>query len=230
MFAQPPRALPRILVLAGVLAWAAPPGVAGEIEGTVQITKPPPRKTAKRYPGRQGSSRAKTEPLPAVAYIVGPVAGAPATPPAEPPRMVQSGTRFFLKRDGALLPPVLAVTVGTTVAFPNEDDTFHNVFSYSKAKRFDLGRYSKGETKSVQFDEPGLVKVFCEIHKVMRAAILVLENPFHTMVEKDGTFRIPDLPAGQYQLAVWQADVGEQRVAVDVPAQGTARVAITLSK
>lgn len=106
-------------------------------------------------------------------------------------------------------PWLLPVYVGTTVEFPNMDLVFHNVFSYSKTKKFDLGRYGKGESKKVVFDKPGLVKVFCEIHKTMRAYILVLETPFFTTTDRKGYFDIADMPEGEYTLHVWQENTAE---------------------
>ena len=86
--------------------------------------------------------------------------------------------------------------MGATVSFPNGDPLFHNVFSYSRAKRFDLGRYPKGESKTVVFDKPGYVKVLCEVHKWMRAGILVVENPYHAVVQESGRFQFDEVPAG----------------------------------
>ena len=106
-------------------------------------------------------------------------------------------------------PWLLPVYVGTKVGFPNMDLVFHNVFSYSKTKKFDLGRYGKGESKQVLFDRPGLVKVFCEIHKTMRAYVLVLETPYFTTTNDKGYFIIDDVPDGSYTLHVWQENTEE---------------------
>jgi phosphatidate phosphatase APP1 len=89
------------------------------------------------------------------------------------------------------------------------DLVFHNVFSYSKTKKFDLGRYGKGESKQVMFNKPGLVKVFCEIHKTMRAYVLVLETPYFTTTDDKGYFIIEDVPDGRYTLHVWQENTEE---------------------
>lgn len=80
------------------------------------------------------------------------------------------------QRNQTFVPYVLPIVVGTTVTFPNSDRTYHNVFSFSKAKRFDLGRYGRGRSKSVRFDHPGVVRVFCEIHSHMSAYILVFAH------------------------------------------------------
>lgn len=107
------------------------------------------------------------------------------------------------QRDLVFRPQVLPVLVGTTVEFPNEDNLFHNVFSYSQTREFDLGRYPKGESRSVKFDEPGIVKVYCDIHAHMNAVILVLENPYFATPEDDGRYAIRDVPDGTYTMTFW---------------------------
>jgi plastocyanin len=101
-------------------------------------------------------------------------------------------------------PALLPVQIGTKVNFPNEDPLYHNVFSYSKTKRFDLGRYMKEESApEVVFDKAGEVKLFCEIHSHMRASILVLDTPHFVKTDADGKFRLEKLPAGEYVLKAW---------------------------
>src|SRR5207248_11305232 len=96
----------------------------------------------------------------------------------------------------------LPIEVGTRVEFPNLDDTYHNIFSYSPTKRFDLGRYRPEERPipSVVFDKPGLVTLRCDIHEHMRGLILVLSTPYFVMTDTAGRFRLVKLPAGTYQL------------------------------
>jgi plastocyanin len=114
-------------------------------------------------------------------------------------------------------PGLLAIRSGTTVAFPNLDDTYHNVFSYSKTKRFDLGRYRKGEKPGVvQFDKPGVVSLHCEIHGNMRGTILVLDTPYFQKTDAQGGYRLGPLPSGNYVLKAWvsEGDVRSQPVEV----------------
>jgi len=113
----------------------------------------------------------------------------------------------LVQRDQSFDPRVLAVTVGTTVEFPNADPIYHNVFSVSPVKRFDLGRYPKGRSKRVTFDRAGLVNVYCEIHSNMAAFVLVLPNHAFARPDADGAFALPDLPPGRYQLKVWHPDL-----------------------
>jgi plastocyanin len=101
-------------------------------------------------------------------------------------------------------PGLLGIQKGTTVEFPNQDDDYHNVFSLSKGKRFDLGRYRKEEKPASQtFDKPGVIKLYCEIHEHMRGTILVLDTPHFTRTDKNGSYRLANLPAGSYKLKAW---------------------------
>jgi len=119
---------------------------------------------------------------------------APVVPPA-PYRIEQVGLAFE--------PHVLAVPRGATVEFPNRDVVFHNVFSLSKAASFDLGRYPSGASRSVRFDKPGIVKVFCHIHSDMSAILVVLDHPFFASPGRDGRYSIAGLPPGEYRVVPW---------------------------
>jgi len=191
----------------------------GVIEGRVTLRLPAPRRSASRYPG--GAARARpVQPVPAVVYLKGSVEGSPTRTDGVMVRLAQRDTAFF--------PPALVVQVGTTVRFPNEDTFFHNVFSYSSAARFDLGRYPRGESKDVRFDEPGIVKVYCEVHEFMRAVVVATENPFHAVVDEDGLFRLEGVPVGTYTLVVWHPDLDEVEETVIVSEGGTAVVDVEL--
>jgi plastocyanin len=110
-------------------------------------------------------------------------------------RMDQRGEQFS--------PRVLAVSTGTTVEFPNNDKTFHDVFSLSRVKAFDLGRYPPGKSGTVKFDRPGIVPVFCDIHTHMSGYILVFAHPFFAVSDEVGRYEIPNVPAGAYTVRVW---------------------------
>jgi plastocyanin len=216
--------LPLILVLAPAAAAPfepdVPPQAVGVIEGTVGLSPPPPRRTANRYPGGAAEVHAIQQ-LPAVAYLVGSL----------PAYAGGSANRTTMEqRDTAFAPPVVAVRAGGVVSFPNGDPFFHNVFSYSTAQRFDLGRYPRGESKDVTFPEPGIVELFCEVHEFMRGAILVTENPHHAMVGADGTFRITGVPAGEHTIAFWHPDHEPVERHVTVTDGGTARIEVELTR
>jgi plastocyanin len=116
-----------------------------------------------------------------------------------------STTVQMAQKDLTFIPLLLPVRVGTIVEFPNHDDTYHNIFSYSQPKRFDLGRYRSDERPipSQRFDQPGLVTLRCEIHEHMRGLILVLPTPHFVLTDADGRYRLENLPAGKFTLKVW---------------------------
>ena len=116
-----------------------------------------------------------------------------------------TATKQMAQKDLTFVPTLLPVQVGTRVEFPNLDDTYHNIFSFSPAKRFDLGRYRSDEMPipSVLFDTPGLVTVRCDIHEHMRALILVLDTPYFVISDPEGHYRLSGLPAGRYTLKAW---------------------------
>jgi plastocyanin len=108
------------------------------------------------------------------------------------------------QRQYQFVPLLLAIEKGTAVDFPNEDDAYHNVFSLSKKKRFDLGRYKKGEkSPTLTFDQPGVIRLYCEIFEHMRGTILVLDTPHFSRTDNDGNYRLENLPAGSYKLKAW---------------------------
>jgi hypothetical protein len=128
----------------------------------------------------------------------------------------------------AFVPRVLAVTRGSTVDFPNADPFFHNVFSLSSALSFDLGRYPMGQQKSATLNKPGLVKVYCHIHSHMSASILVLDHPYFAVPQLDGSFTMPNVPAGTYTAVGWHERIGERTGVVQVHPGATASIDLSL--
>ncbi|MEO8484120.1 MAG: hypothetical protein ABI634_18050 [Acidobacteriota bacterium] len=114
------------------------------------------------------------------------------------------------QRDEQFMPRLLAITTGSTVEFPNNDTTFHNVFSLSRTRTFDLGRYPPGRNGAIRFERPGIVPVFCDIHSHMSAYILVFDHPFFAVSDTSGRYAIRDIPAGTYALGVW-SELGQAR-------------------
>jgi plastocyanin len=169
------------------------------IEGTVQLPKPLPDLGVNERYQVADLPIAPTNPPAAVVYLVGDFSHV-ATP-------VEHRHAQMPQKNMTFAPDLVAVLVGTTVEFPNLDDMYHNVFSYSKTKRFDLGRYRKDEKPgSVLFDRPGTVTVHCDIHDRMRGTVLVLETPFFVKTDAQGHYRLEHLPAGSYSLKAWVTD------------------------
>ena len=145
----------------------------------------------------------------------------PFPPPVEPAVMNQKELRF--------VPHLLVIQVGTTVEFPNSDPLSHNVFSISDAKRFNLGLYSRGTVRRIKFDKPGVVKLLCNVHLEMSAYIVVLKNPYFARTSADGTFRIPNVPAGRHRLRCWHERLEAKEQEIEIPTTGTIQVVFDMS-
>ena len=124
------------------------------------------------------------------------------------------------QREIKFIPRVLPVLAGTTVSFPNNDETWHNVFSKSEAKPFDLGLYPAGETRSVTFDKAGVARILCNVHPNMEAFIVVKSHPYFAAPDKRGNYRINAVPLGQYRLEVWHPDLGTKVVSFNLVREG----------
>ena len=131
----------------------------------------------------------------------------------------------------AFVPHILAIVAGTTVDFPNNDHTYHNVFSLSKTRSFDLGRYAAGRSKSVRFDRPGIVRVFCDIHSHMSAYILVFAHRYFAVTDNEGRYRLDNVPPGTYTLIAWNESAAqESRRVVVAEAGGEVEVNFALGR
>ena len=140
-------------------------------------------------------------------------------------------------RLGQFAPRLLAVPVGSTVSFPNFDKIFHNVFSVSRSRAFDLGIYKAAETREVTFKNEGLIRLGCNLHANMSAHIVVVAAPHYVVTEPSGAFRFRSLPPGKYKLRAWAEDSaepvtqtveirsGENKIDVRVPRGTSARLA-----
>jgi plastocyanin len=214
------------LALISALASAVPAGV---IRGRVVVPARPSAASIamNAYPGRAGSMPGMrvierglvTDAIVYVDHVPAGAESALAAPATTMPRLAQ--------KDQAFAPRVLAVAVGTRVDFPNQDPIYHNVFSFSPVRRFDLGKYPRGESRQIVFSRPGLVNVFCDIHSDMEAFVLVLPHHGFTQPSVSGAFALPELPAGHYIVHAWQPDLGEVNTTVEVPETGD--VTATLS-
>jgi plastocyanin len=215
---RPPRGwLVLIPAMWTILATSA---LAGGLRGTVRIVSDAgamQSSTLDPYAGTLNSAGASagqdghmhgSTPRDVVVYLEGPNTHISPRPSTGKPQLKQINQSFE--------PHVLGVSVGATVDFPNGDLVYHNVFSYSKTKKFDLGYYGKGKSKQVTFDKPGVVQVFCDIHSTMSAYVLVVDSPFVTQPDDDGSYSFADLPNGTYTLRIWHPDLGDRAVKVTV--------------
>ena len=132
------------------------------------------------------------------------------------------------QRNETFAPHVLAIMTGTTVDFPNSDKFYHNVFSLSKTKAFDLGRYAAGRSRPVRFDRPGIIRVFCDIHSHMNAFVLVFSHPFFAMTDAGGRYRIENVPPGTYGVIAWNEGASSETRPITVPDAGVAELDFTL--
>jgi plastocyanin len=198
---------------------AARPGV---IRGRVEL-----RRTAAPVERRPGVSdlgtaapRDASDLLRSVVYLESAPRGAFETS--------EGGHAVMDQRNETFVPHVLAITTGTTVDFPNSDKFYHNVFSLSKIKTFDLGRYAAGHSRPVRFDRAGIVRVFCDIHSHMNAFILVFSHPFFAMTDAEGRYRIDDVPPGTYGVIAWNEGSASETTPVTVPDGGVAEQDFTI--
>ena len=224
-------ALRVLLALIAIQGLSAPPAVAA-IRGTVTVPSlgNGSGATLNPYPGRASSIASPARlnrgaVTDAVIYLDGPAPAAgpdddsmqPAVGTAGTEGAAAAKTRHRLAQKGqAFVPRVLAVLAGTRIDFPNEDPIYHNVFSVSPAKRFDLGKYARGKSKSVVFEKPGRINVYCDIHSNMEAFVLVLANRWFAQPDAEGRFTLPDLPPGSYRVKAWHPDFGERTLSLEV--------------
>jgi plastocyanin len=186
----------------------------GTIRGRVEVRPAPPDHERRPNAGEVSMPPAHdpTDRRRSVVYLD------PAPQPAFDPRE-ERRARMDQKNE-TFVPHVLAIGAGTTVDFPNNDRTYHNVFSLSKTKSFDLGRYAAGRSKAVRFDRPGIVRVFCDIHSHMSAFILVFAHRYFAMTDDEGRYRLDNVPPGTYNIVAWNESVPQESRRVVVPESG----------
>ncbi len=207
-----PFALCSLLFALEAVSAQAPAGI---IRGRVELRRPPVQTPRPNVSGLgMHAAHAAPDLRPAVVYLE--TAPSRAFPDVEPMRATMD------QRNETFVPHVLAVTVGTTVEFPNSDNIYHNVFSLRGPRPFDLGRYAAGRSKSVRFDRPGIVRVFCEIHSHMSAFILVFNHRYFSVTSSDGRYQISRVPPGRYTLVAWNEGAIRESRQVVVPEDGGA--------
>jgi len=210
------------IILAVFLALAAS---SANIEGTAvikkQLTKRRVTAAVPPYQRGQGvglAADAESDPLDAERSRVAiwledpipPNVGTPAVAMTEVVRMAQENRSF--------VPETVVIPAGGKVSFPNLDPIFHNVFSLSKPKAFDLGNYRKGETRTVTFPKPGIVFVNCRLHPNMTGVIVVAPNQWNTKADGSGRFVLKDVPPGKYTVVAWHKAAGFFRQQLQITA------------
>ena len=197
---------------APIASAAVAPATTGIVTGAVTITRD--SATGKPKADRSG----------VVIYLE-----APMDPEQEDRLLVEVPPMHEVRQiNKSFVPAVSAVIRGTEVRFPNDDMVFHNVFSLSKVKRFDLGLYKRGTTRSVTLTRAGIIDVYCNIHPEMAAKILVLDNPYFAVTAVDGSFNINGVPPGTYPFVAWQVRGEPVRGEVVVSAGAQARLDLKL--
>lgn len=200
---------------------------AGSVVGTVQVevegeADPPMLNpySRRRYRPPTPAPAAPGSPVNVVIYVLAERTPTPTT----------DTSVSIVQRDRTILPHVTAVSAGTTIEFPNRDEVYHNLFSLSDTRRFNLGRYPPGESRSETFPEPGLVRMFCDIHSDMGGVILVLDTPWLGRPDTNGRYRITGVPPGRHRVVAWHETAGSDTVEVVVREDRTARADFRLPR
>jgi plastocyanin len=219
------RSIAMVIVVAGfapgAVSWAIPT-YAERIEGTIVIKKKLTKRRVtaqvpmyQRGPAVELSADQEEDPLAfersrVAVYLEGRFPPRASTADVVAAKMEQVNRRFS--------PETVVIQAGSKVSFPNNDPIFHNVFSLSGPKTFDLGNYPKGDTRMVMFPEPGIVYVNCHLHPNMTATIVVAPNRWNTQANRDGRFALQDVPPGTYPIVAWHKAAGFFRQTVVVAA------------
>ena len=190
------------------------PASSATVRGRVEIGVPvTTRRATTTYPSRSISTPILA-PVSELRHVVVYLKDAP-------PRQIAPTRVEIRQRDETFIPRVVAVSVGSVVDFPNDDPLYHNVFSLSRTREFNLGRYPRGQSQPVKFDRPGIVKVFCDIHSHMTATVMVFNHPWFAVPDANGRYDLPELPAGEREITAWHERLGETTARVRVePGRG----------
>jgi plastocyanin len=182
---ESPRTLLAVVALIATFAFGATPTSGATVRAHVELSE-------------SKSSGSKSHPLLAVIWL------SPRAAPSDPsPRLPSPGHFRMEQKNKGFRPDLLVVPLGSSVEFPNLDPFFHNVFSQFNGKRFDLGLYEAGSTRTVRFDHEGVSYIFCNIHSKMAAVIVTLATSYFAVARETGPIELRDVPPGDYTLHVW---------------------------
>lgn len=131
---------------------------------------------------------------------------------SDPPATAKPGHFRLAQKDKSFNPHLLVVPLGSAVDFPNLDPFFHNVFSQFNGKRFDLGLYEAGSSRTVRFDHEGISYIFCNIHPQMSAVVIALATPYFAVSSEEGKVALRNVPEGTYEMHVWAEGVDAQQL------------------
>ena len=207
------KTTPTLLIL---LALAVSHAEAGKIIGKVTFEDGPKAKQSSRNKAARVYEKLKNK---TVVWVEG---VQDFKVPEKRPKITQGGGQFH--------PPLLVVVAGQTVDMPNNDLITHNVYSKSSPKKFNLGIYPEGQSKSVKFDVPGLVKLRCSIHYPMRAKVRVVPNPFYYVFDPGAPYRILKLPAGEHRVSAWRDGFAKLTKTITMPQEGNVTLDFHLAR
>lgn len=128
--------------------------------------------------------------------------------------------RVIDQRDLKFIPTVIAIMAGETVDFPNNDKTWHNVYSKGGANDFDLGLYAAGKTRSRKFDKPGVDRILCNAHPNMEAFVVVKDHPFFATTDRRGNYEIKNVPLGKVSVEIWHPGFGVRTDTIEIVRNG----------
>jgi plastocyanin len=197
----------RVLIWVAML-WAGATGL--HAQATTRVTTTTVRGRVEVI-GAGDANRTRHGAIPGTVVWLTPIAGAPGEASALPPSPAASPANLQLvQKNKSFQPHLLVVQAGSVVEFPNHDPFFHNVFSLFEGKRFDLGLYEAGTSRTVRFDRPGISYIFCNIHPEMSAVVITITTPWYALSSKDGQISLADVPYGRYVLRVWSEGMGPE--------------------
>jgi len=194
------------LFVAGMLTHASTAQTA-TVRGRVQVvheTKPDEKKDEKKT--IETKPRHAATPSTVVWLTAAPGSGVDL----DAPKPGQGANTRLAQKNKSFDPHLLVVPAGSMVEFPNRDPFFHNVFSLFEGKRFDLGLYEAGTTRTVRFDRPGISYIFCNIHPEMSAVVITMGTPLYAIATADGQVSIANVPFGRYILHIWSEGMGPE--------------------